>query len=152
MQLTSAAFRDGHPIPRRYTGDGENDSPPLAWTAPPHGTKSFVVLCEDPDAPAGTWRHWAVFDIPADRRNLAEALPREAAREGLHQGQNDFHRLGYDGPAPPRGHGTHHYHFRLIALSAEGLGLGSRPTCAAVAAAARDFTLGVAELTGTYAR
>lgn len=151
MQLTSSAFQDGDPIPRRFTGDGDNISPPLSWTAPPKGTKSFVLLCEDPDAPGGTWHHWAIFDIPGDRRRLAESFPRRDL-EGLHQAQNDFHRAGYDGPCPPRGHGAHHYHFRLIALSVDHLELRGRPSCADVAAAVDGHTLAVAELTGTYVR
>ncbi len=152
MQLTSNAFHDGSPIPRRFTGDEDNISPPLSWTAPPKGTKSLALVCEDPDAPGGIWHHWAIFDIPADRRSLPESVQRGANVDGVHQAQNDFHRTGYDGPYPPRGHDPHHYQFRLIALSVDKLALEGQPSCAAVASAAASHTLTVAELTGTYAR
>lgn len=100
MQLTSGAFGDGETIPRRFTADGDNMSPPLSWTSPPKGTRSFAVLCDDPDAPNGTWRHWAIFDIPSDCRQLTEHVSRGEHRNGLRQAENDFHRFGYDGPAP----------------------------------------------------
>jgi len=152
MELTSSAFRTGCAIPRRYTGDGDNVSPPLDWTAPPNGTKSFVLLCADPDARGGTWYHWAVYDIPANRRRFSEFLPRNDALLGLHQAQNDFRRTGYDGPRPPRGDGAHHYHFRLMALSVARLELDGHPSCAEVESAAGNHVLAEAELTGTYAR
>ena len=114
MQLASQ-FQDGAAIPRRYACDGQNHSPPLNWTAPPQQTQSFVLLCDDPDAAGGTWHHWAVYDIPAGQRSLAEHHPRHGA--GVRQGLNDFHQPGYDGPCPPPGDKPHHYHFRLLALA-----------------------------------
>ena len=151
MKLTSTAFSDGDIIPRRFTCEGENVSPPLAWTDAPAGTHSFVVLCDDPDAPAGTWHHWAAYDIAADRHALAEAVPARSG-DGLRQGINDFHKPGYGGPCPPRGHGPHHYHFRLLALSIAHLATRRGPPCREVAAAARAHALAEAILIGLYER
>lgn len=152
MHLTSSAFRDGETIPRRYTCDGDNISPPFSWTAAPKGTRSFALICDDPDAPRGTWHHWAIFDIPADRSELAEHISRADRAGGMHQAQNDFRRTGYDGPCPPHGHGPHRYHFRLIALSVDVLRVDSHSSCVEVAAAAERHALAEAELTGLYAR
>ena len=117
MQLSSSAFTDGGTIPRRFTCDGEDLSPPFQWSEPPSGTRSFVLLCDDPDAPSGTFRHWALYDIPADRAELVQGFDRSCEKEGLKRAINDFNRLGYQGPCPPHRHGPHHYHFRLLALS-----------------------------------
>jgi Raf kinase inhibitor-like YbhB/YbcL family protein len=152
MQLNSTAFREGERIPRCYTCDGENISPPLSWTTPPTKTKSFAVLCEDPDAPGKMWHHWAIFDIPAAQRTLPEDIPRGDLPEGLRQARNDFHRTGYDGPCPPHGHGRHRYRFRLLALSHEHLSLSADCTCDAVAKAARSCALAEAELVGIFDR
>ena len=152
MQLTSSAFRNGETIPRRYTCDGENHSPPLAWTAPPKGTRSFALFCEDPDAPGGIWHHWAIFDISADRHGLVEHQPRSTGPRGPRQAQNDFRKIGYDGPCPPHGNGLHRYRFRLLALSVEHLPLKEQPSCTAVARSAQDYALGEAELIGDYER
>jgi len=149
MQLTSE-FRNGGPIPERCTCDGQNQSPPLSWTAPPPQTQSFVLLCEDPDAPGGTWHHWAIYDIPATQLSLKSHYPRggTAARQGL----NDFHRIGYDGPCPPPGDAPHHYRFRLHALSVARLAVRQDATCADIAAAAHPHILATATLVGTYQR
>jgi hypothetical protein len=101
MRLTSSAFPDGGVIPRRFTCDGEDVSPPLAWTDVLPDTRSLVLLCDDPDAPAGAWRHWAIYDIPADRTELAEDADRRAPQEVFKQAVNDFRRPGYGGPCPP---------------------------------------------------
>ena len=106
MRLTSSAFPDGGVIPRRFTCDGEDISPPLAWSDVPPGARSFALLCDDPDAPASTWHHWAIYDIPANRAELAEDADRRAAQEGFKQGINDFHRPGYGGPCPPNSTST----------------------------------------------
>lgn len=150
--LSSPAFENGAPIPRRYTCDGEDLSPTLQWDGPPAKTKSFVLFCEDPDAPAGTWHHWALYDLTADTRSLVEGYPTEAQVGGARQTRNDFRRFGYGGPCPPGGHGTHHYHFRLLALSVATLDLGPVPACELVAAAAAPHVLAEARLIGTYAR
>ncbi len=152
MQLSSSAFLDGETIPRRYTCDGDNVSPPLSWSAPPKGTKSFAVLCEDPDAPGRSWHHWAIYDIPQERQSLAEHVVRSDGPDGSHQARNDFHKAGYDGPCPPLGHGPHRYKFRLVALSVEHLPLQKGSSCEAVSAAVKNHTLATADLTGLYAR
>jgi len=95
MQLRSSGFFDGAAIPRRYTCDGEDLSPPLEWSGVPAGTRSFVLLCDDPDAPAGTWHHWAAYDIPADRTGLAEGVAGDLSAKNLKQAINDFHQPGY---------------------------------------------------------
>lgn len=150
MQLSSAAFAEGRPIPRRHTCDGENASPPLAWSDAPPETKSFVLVCDDPDAPAAIWRHWAVFDIPPTQTRLAEHVPSHVAE--FKQGTNDFRKPGYGGPCPPRGHGPHRYRFLLLAVDRESLGLGEGAPCADVERAARAHTLARALLTGIYQR
>ncbi len=118
MKLVSSAFDDGAAIPRRFTCDGENLSPPLQWSGAPAGTLSFVQLCDDPDAPADTWHHWAAYDIPPAVTELAVDAAQNAK---LRQAVNDFRKVGYGGPCPPHGHGPHHYHFRLLALSTDQL-------------------------------
>src|ERR1700736_854590 len=119
IELTSTAFREGEPIPKLYTGDGKDLSPPLKWTDPPAGTKSFALVCDDPDAPRGTWVHWVLFDLPATATGLPAGVPTsEELPSGGVQGRNDYGDIGWGGPQPPRGHGVHHYGFRLYALDA----------------------------------
>ncbi len=130
MRLNSTAFADGSAIPRRFTCDDADLSPPLNWSDAPTGTRSFTLLCDDPDAPAGTWHHWAAYDIPSTLTMLAEGAASDAEQLGFKQAINDFQRPGYGGPCPPRGHGLHHYHFRLLALSR----LGARASSASIAA------------------
>ena len=115
--LTSAAFQDGGPIPARYTCEGKDLAPPLAWTDPPAATKSFALISDDPDAPGGTWVHWVAYNLPAGARSLPEGVPAQAQlADGTRQGITDFGRLGYGGPCPPSG--THRYYFTLYALDA----------------------------------
>jgi len=114
MRLTSSAFGNGGEIPARFTCDGENLSPPLAWTGAPKGTHSFAIVCSDRDAPSGVFYHWAVFDIAGSIDRLPEYCRPESAALG--QAINDFHRGGYGGPCPPHGHGRHRYCFTLYAL------------------------------------
>jgi Raf kinase inhibitor-like YbhB/YbcL family protein len=152
MQLSSSAFSNGSAIPRRFTCDGENLSPPLAWDAAPPATRSFVLLCDDPDAPAGTWHHWAVYDIAAEQTALAENAGHGSGPARLKQATNDFHRTGYGGPCPPHGHGRHRYHFRLLALSVDHLSLGAKPSCREVEAEARRHVIAEATLIGIYQR
>jgi hypothetical protein len=147
--LTSTAFAAGGPVPRQYTCDGKNISPPLSWSGAPPGTRSFALICDDPDAPGGTWFHWALHGIPAETNGLPEAL-RPAA--GMKHGINDFGRKRYDGPCPPRGHGPHHYRFRLYALSVGTLEARDDAQCRDVERAARAHALATAELAGLYAR
>jgi len=149
MKLVSSAFADGAAIPRRFSCDGENLSPPLQWSGAPEGTRSFVLLCDDPDAPAGTWHHWAAYDIPPSVAELAEDAPRNA---NMKQAVNDFQKTGYGGPCPPHGHGPHHYHFRLLALSEDRLRARPNASCRDVEREARKFTLTEATLVGWYER
>jgi Raf kinase inhibitor-like YbhB/YbcL family protein len=150
MRLSSSAFAPGDKIPGRFTCDGADVSPPLAWSGAPAGTRSFCVVCSDPDAPAGVWFHWAIFDIPGDATQLPEHLPAEHG--AMRQALNDFHRPGYRGPCPPHGHGRHRYHFKLYALDAEHLGVPSGADCRAVEAAAEAHALAAAELVAVYSR
>lgn len=152
MRLSSPAFSDGSEIPRLYTCDGQDISPPLDWDEPPAGTRSFVLLCDDPDAPGDTWYHWAAYDIPADLGSLAQGAAQHAERRSFEQAINDFERAGYGGPCPPRRHGRHRYHFRLLALSVERLATGNNPSCRAVEHEARRHVLDEALLVGTYQR
>jgi Raf kinase inhibitor-like YbhB/YbcL family protein len=152
LRIESSAFADNQTIPQRYTCEGEDISPPLAWSGAPEGTKSFALLCDDPDAPAGTWHHWALFDLPATADRLEEAHPTDQSVSATRQAVNDFKRPGYGGPCPPQGHGTHHYRFRLLALSVAHLDLAPGAACPEVEAAARPQLLAEAVLVGTYAR
>lgn len=163
LRLTSPAFGNNTRIPDRHTCEGEDLSPPLQWSGAPSGTKSFVLLCDDPDAPGGTFHHWAMYDIPADQTELHEGYATEAhvAEVGpavgidlrkVHQAVNGFGNASYGGPCPPPGHGTHHYHFRLLALDVDRLELEQQADCPAVAAAARPHAIEETELTGTYSR
>jgi Raf kinase inhibitor-like YbhB/YbcL family protein len=117
MILTSATFPPDGPIPRPYTCDGEDRSPALAWSEIPVETRSFALICDDPDAPRGTWVHWVLFNLPADAVELAPAVPQAPELpSGARQGINDGGDVGYGGPCPPHGHGPHRYFFRLYAL------------------------------------
>lgn len=152
MRLESSAFADGSTVPRRFTCDGEDLSPPLNWSSAPDQTKSFVLLCNDPDAPAGTWRHWAAYDIPAERTSFAEG---EGRSDGLHdfkQAINDFRKAGYGGPCPPHGHGIHHYRFHLLALGRSELPLRGNPSCEEVEHEARKYVIAEAMLVGLCKR
>lgn len=150
MQLRSSAFPDGTTIPRRFTCDGTDLSPPLDWSDAPEATRSFVLLCDDPDAPAGTWRHWAAYDIPADRAALVEGAAQQG--KGFKQAINDFQQPGYGGPCPPRGDGIHRYRFRLLALAVDRLPARREPSCQAVEREANKHLLAEATLIGTYQR
>lgn len=152
MRLSSTAFSDGSAIPRRFTCDGENVSPPLEWTGAPAGTRSFVILCDDPDAPAGTWHHWAAYDIQAAETALAAGAAQDAEKHGFKQAINDFQRRGYGGPCPPRRHGPHHYHVRLLALAIDHLPMREDASCRDVEREARKHVLAEAALVGVYAR
>ena len=148
--LTCPAFTEGAAIPAVYTCEGRDVSPPLAWTEPPPGTKSFVLISDDPDAPGKTWVHWVVYDLPAAERGLPEAYPPDDERpDGTRQGMTDFGRTGYGGPCPPSG--THRYYFKLYALDAP-LGLPAGVAKPQVEAAMRGHVLAQAALMGTYRR
>lgn len=151
MRITSSAFADGETIPRRFTCDGENRSPPLAWSGLPENTRSLTLICDDPDAPAGTWFHWAVYDMPPTLQGLREGIPRRDP-SGIRQAVNDSRETGYNGPCPPRGHGPHRYRFRLMALSVEKLDDLGDSGCRDVERAAKEHLIAETVLTGIYAR
>jgi Raf kinase inhibitor-like YbhB/YbcL family protein len=116
IKITSAAFADGQPIPDKYTCQGRDISPPLQWTNAPANTKSLALICDDPDAPMGTWVHWVLYDLPASATGLPEDVARtQTLASGAKQGMNDFRRIGYGGPCPPPGK-PHRYFFKLYAL------------------------------------
>lgn len=152
MRLTSANFSEGEKIPLDYTCDGDNRSPQLQWGGAPKETKSFVLLCDDPDAPRGVFHHWACYDIPAYHTELVEGAGRPEGFEDFRHAINDFDELGYGGPCPPHGHGVHHYHFRLLALSCAELPIRTHPSCEEVEIEARRHLLAEAKLTGLYHR
>lgn len=151
MRLRSSVFADGSTLPRRFTCEGEDISPPLAWTEVPSGARSFALLCDDPDAPGGTWHHWAAYDIASTLTLLPPDAGNNAQGLGFKQAVNDFQKTGYGGPCPPPGE-PHHYHFRLLALSVEKLEVHEMPTCAEVESVARKHSLAVATLVGIYRR
>jgi hypothetical protein len=150
LTLSSPAFREDGKIPDRYAREESNLSPPLEWSGAPEGTRSFALLVEDPDAPRGMFRHWAVHDIPPDCRRLDEGAGRPDS--GLRQGANDFGNANYDGPQPPEGDGPHHYHIRLAALDTDHLDVGPRQRAEAVWDAAQGHILEETELVGIYER
>ena len=146
LNLTSDAFQDGQPIPTQFTCDGPDQTPALHWGEPPAGTKSFAFVIDDPDAPSGTFRHWGVFDIPASARSIGggQKIGTEVT--------NDFGKPGYGGPCPPKGHGPHHYHFKLFALNTDKLNLSTSAKVKDVEAAAQQHAIAEGELIGTYER
>jgi hypothetical protein len=150
FQLTSSAFQAGAAIPAKYTCDGADVSPPLAWTGAPSATKSFALICDDPDASVGTWIHWVLYNIPAASSGLPEAVAAEdELSDGSRHGRNSWGRIGYGGPCPPSG--THRYFFRLYALDTD-LALAPGATKADVLRAMDGHVLASAELMGTYRR
>jgi Raf kinase inhibitor-like YbhB/YbcL family protein len=146
--LGSSAVKPGRAIPVRYTCDGDDVSPPLAWSQPPAGTRSFALVMDDPDAPSGTFTHWMLCDLPATRVDLDEGGETNDAGT---PGMNDFGKPGYGGPCPPRGHGPHRYRFHLMALG-RPLGLGPGFSRAQLEAAMAHAVLGTATLVTSYER
>ena len=150
MEISSPSFNHGEFIPRKYSGDGHDVSPPLNWENVPDGTKSFALISDDPDAPMGTWVHWVLYNIPADLRSLAEGVPKDRQlKNGAMHGATDFRRPGYGGPCPPGG--THRYFFKLYALDTL-LKLGPGATKSDVVKAMQGHILGQCELMGKYKR
>ena len=152
MTLKSSAFSEGQPIPKRQSCEGDDLSPPLTWSGQPAGTKSFALICEDPDAPAGTWHHWGIYNIPGNQTSLAEGFAPDAEVGAIRQVVTDFDRPGYGGPCPPRGHGRHRYVFTLMALDVAKLDLPLDIDCERLKQAAKRHMLEEAVLMGTYAR
>ncbi|MFC7048694.1 YbhB/YbcL family Raf kinase inhibitor-like protein [Emcibacter nanhaiensis] len=152
MQLASISFEPGQTVPSQYTCEGANISPELHWSDAPENTQTFALITDDPDAPAGTWVHWVMYNIPADTGALPENLPKsETLENGIHQGRNDFPATGYGGPCPPRGHGPHRYFFKLYALDTV-LELKKGVTKAELERAMQGHILAKAELMGLYER
>ncbi len=152
LTLTSSAFADGQPIPAQYTCDGEDKSPPLAWDGIPPGTRSFVLVVDDPDAPDPqaprmTWVHWVLYNLPASCTHLDESVQASNVPPGTQEGVNDWKRTGYGGPCPPVG--RHRYFHKLYALDVELPDLGAA-TKSALEQAMAGHVLGEAQLVGTY--
>lgn len=147
MALGSPAFAPGAAIPKKHTCDGENVSPPLAWSGVPAGVRSFAVVCDDPDARRFT--HWVLFNVPADAASLAEGVRTGHLPAGAAEGRNDFEGVGWGGPCPPGG--EHRYEFRLYALDVPSLAL-TAPTKQQLENAIEGHVLAEAKLTGTYRR
>ncbi len=146
MKVTSSAFQAGQAIPTKYTCEGEDISPPLQWSGVPAGAKSFALICDDPDAPVGTWVHWVLYDLPVTTTVPAS----ETLSFGAKQGTNDFKRIGYGGPCPPPGK-PHHYYFRLYALDADLL-LKPGASKQELLRAMDGHILAEAQLSGIYQR
>jgi Raf kinase inhibitor-like YbhB/YbcL family protein len=154
--LQSPAFHENQPIPRKHTGDGEDVSPQLSWTGVPATAKELALIVDDPDAPTPEpWVHWVLYKIPPTSTALREhVLPALRVTEpaGALQGTNSWPKgIGYRGPAPPKGHGVHHYHFRLYALNAP-LALEPGVDKSALLAVMKGHVLAAGELVGTYQR
>lgn len=152
LKLISSAFADGASIPKRYTCEGEDISPPLAWSGAPEGTRSLVLIVDDPDAPDPkaprmTWVHWVLYNLPPGTTSLAEAVRDGALPAGTEHGVNDWKRTGYGGPCPPIG--RHRYFHKLYALDTTLAGL-AKPTKAVVEAAMKGHVMAEAVLMGTY--
>ena len=158
IELTSTAFGQGKPIPAKYTGEGDDVSPPLSWSKLPEGTEELALICDDPDAPTDEpWVHWVIYKIPATVNGLVENIPADAELKqptGAMQGKNSWtsgELIGYRGPMPPPGHGTHHYFFRLYALDAK-LSVAPGLTKNQLLDEMRGHVIGQGELMGTYER
>jgi Raf kinase inhibitor-like YbhB/YbcL family protein len=151
IEVTSTAFQAGIPIPKQFTGDGADQSPPLRWSEPPPGTKSIALISDDPDAPRGTWVHWVLFNLPSQTREVEEGVPTTATLpSGAKQGKNDFGNIGCGGPAPPKGK-AHRYFFKLYALGV-AVDLAPGATKAQLEDAMKGHILAEGQLIGTYKR
>jgi len=150
LKLTSTAFKEGELIPKPYTCEGRNVSPPLVWAAPPEGSKTLALICDDPDAPMGTWVHWVLYNLPANTRELPENIaPQRTLGFGEQQGNNSWGKIGYGGPCPPSG--THRYYFKLYALDAT-LALQPGASKDDLEKAMRGHILAQGQLMGRYAK
>jgi Raf kinase inhibitor-like YbhB/YbcL family protein len=152
LEITSSKFTHQGEIPRQYTCEGSDVSPPLSWSGVPDGTKSLALIVDDPDAPDPaapkmTWVHWVLYNIPPDATGLPEAVGSGSVPAGTLEGKNDWGRTGYGGPCPPIG--RHRYFHKLYALDTVLSDLG-KPTKAELEKAMEGHTLGKAELIGTY--
>ncbi len=150
IEVTSPAFKDGEMIPPRYTCDGADVSPPLAWADVPKTAETIALICDDPDCPGRTWVHWVLFNLPAGLKELAEAVPPDGElANGAKQGLNDWRRIGYGGPCPPGG--TQGYFFKLYAVDVL-LDLQPGATKAQLLQAMEGHILAQGQLMGKYKR
>jgi Raf kinase inhibitor-like YbhB/YbcL family protein len=152
MRLSSPNLRDGASIPERFTCDGDDVSPPLVIEDIPDNARSLAIVVDDPDAPSGTFVHWLLWNLPADKREVPEGIPRDREVRQLanaRQGTNDFRKIGYGGPCPPRG--EHHYRFHLYAVDDE-LDLNAGANRKELEQALEGHVVAEAELVGTYRR
>ncbi len=149
FKLMSSAFPEGGTIPKLHTCDGADLSPALEWSGAPANAKSFALIMDDPDAPAGTWNHWLLWDIPVSTHSLAQGFKPGQTGES---GTNDFGKPGYGGPCPPKGHGPHRYFFKLYALDTESLDLRAGAKRADLDRALRNHTVAEAQYMGRYER
>jgi hypothetical protein len=150
ITVNSTAFPDGGMIPRQYTCDGANTSPPIEWDGLPTDAETIALICDDPDAPAKVWVHWVAFDVPATRSGLPEAVPpQETIPGGGRQGTNNFGQVGYGGPCPPSG--THRYYFKVYALDTQ-LNLDTTTTKDRLLQAMGGHVLAEGQLMGRYKR
>jgi Raf kinase inhibitor-like YbhB/YbcL family protein len=151
LQITSPAFADGERIPVKHTADGDDVSPELRWGGLPPNTQSIALVCEDPDAPRGIWTHWVLFNLPADKPMLAEGVSTEKELpDGTRQGKNDFGKIGYGGPSPPKGK-PHRYYFKLYALDTK-LNLSAGATRQQLLDAIKGHVVAEGQLMGQYGR
>ncbi|KAA0249457.1 MAG: YbhB/YbcL family Raf kinase inhibitor-like protein [Candidatus Jettenia sp.] len=150
IEIKSPAFEEGSMIPQKYTCDGEDFSPPLSWSSVPGGTKSLALICDDPDAPMGTWVHWVLFNLPANVQELSENIPHQKTLgNGAKQGTTDFKKIGYGGPCPPGG--THRYYFKFYALDTE-INLDAGITKQQLLKAMEGHIIAEGQLMGKYKR
>ena len=150
LDIKSTAFDEGKLIPEKFTCDGADVSPPLSWSQPPEGTKGFVLICDDPDAPMGTWVHWVLYGLSPNTLELPENIPDDKeVLDGAKQGINDFRMIGYGGPCPPGG--THRYFFKLYAVDTE-VDLNAGATKSEVLDAIKGHILAEGQLVGRYSR
>jgi len=150
MEVKSTAFQEGAMIPKLYTCDGQDISPPLSWSGVPSEAKSLALVMDDPDAPRGTWVHWVLFNIPPDTTSLAENLPRTASLpNGAKHGNNSWSKLGYGGPCPPGG--THRYYFKVYALD-DVIALSAGITVGQLLKAMEGHILAEGQVIGRYTR
>jgi hypothetical protein len=151
MELSSPAFEGDSLIPKEHTCDGEDVSPPLFWTGVPEGARSLALICDDPDAPRGTWVHWVIYGISPETDSLPQAVPMEKeVLEGIKQGLTDFGKVGYGGPCPPKGK-PHRYFFKLYALDTE-LELEPGKSKEELLKTMEDHIIAQGELIGRYGR
>ncbi|NVM23682.1 MAG: YbhB/YbcL family Raf kinase inhibitor-like protein [Desulfobacterales bacterium] len=152
LRVESSAFKTGAFLAKRYSCDGADISPPLSWSAPPPGAKQFVVICDDPDAPGGTWVHWVLYGLAPTTLKLPEGIPpKRTILVDAKQGRNDFGGIGYGGPCPPRGTGAHRYFFKVYAVDVPP-SMEAGATKAQVLRAIRGHILAEGRLMGCYRR